>query len=86
MAESYWRKIAAPIIAEVLRITEGQNEKEIKKALREAYPFGQRKYHPHKIWLDEIKRQRGLKPPLGIKKKHDNQSQQTLFDNQKEID
>lgn len=53
-----WRDRARPIIAQVLRETAGNSETEIKKALFEAYPFGPREYHPYKIWLDEIKRQR----------------------------
>jgi len=24
------------------------------KKISEAYPFGERKYHPYKIWLDEV--------------------------------
>lgn len=56
-----WREYARPIIAEVLKTTEGQTEKEIRKALRDAYPFGERRYHPYKVWLDEIKVQRGQK-------------------------
>lgn len=54
-----WRDYAAPIIAKVLKENKGKTEKEIKKALFDAYPFGERKYHPYKIWLDEIKVQRG---------------------------
>lgn len=50
-----WRDIAKPIIRQVLKDTEGKTEKEIKKALREAYPWGQRAMHPYKIWCDEIK-------------------------------
>jgi hypothetical protein len=57
-----WRDSATPIIARVLKETKGQDEKAIKKALFDAYPFGARQYHPYKIWLDEIKRQRGKKP------------------------
>jgi hypothetical protein len=60
-AVSTWRDSARPIIAKVLRETKGQDEKVIKKALRDAYPWGQRAMHPYKIWLDEIRRQRGLK-------------------------
>lgn len=56
---SLWRARAAPIIAKVL--TDFPNEPERSKALREAYPFGPRQYHPYKIWLDEIKRQTGRK-------------------------
>lgn len=58
MSESHWRDSAAPIISRVLLETEGQPEKEIRKALRDAYPFGERRYHPYKIWLSEIQRQR----------------------------
>lgn len=53
-----WRHIAAPIIAQVLDDTMGQSEPDIKQALYDAYPFGERKYFPYKVWLDEIKRQR----------------------------
>jgi hypothetical protein len=61
MSESYWRKQAAPIIGEVLKETAGHDEKAIREALKEAYPFGPRKYHPYVIWRDEVARQRGLK-------------------------
>jgi hypothetical protein len=54
-----WREHAKPIIKQVLKDTAGQPEKVIRKALKEAYPFGLRQYHPYKIWLDEIKVQRG---------------------------
>jgi hypothetical protein len=56
-----WRDYARPIIQQVLKETKGQDEKVIRKALRDAYPFGARQYHPYKIWLDEIKVQRGLR-------------------------
>ena len=56
-----WRDIARPIIDRVLKEVHGKSEKEIREALRKAYPFGQRQYHPYKIWCDEIKIQRGQK-------------------------
>lgn len=56
-----WRDSARPIIAAVLQANQGKTEREIKAALRAAYPWGQRQYHPYKIWCDEIKSQRGLK-------------------------
>lgn len=59
--KSYWRTQARPIIASVLAATSGQDERAIRKALRDAYPFGSRDHHPYKIWLDEIKLQRGLR-------------------------
>lgn len=56
-----WRDSAAPIISRILRETAGKPEEHIQKALFEAYPFGIRQYHPYKIWLDEIKKQRSGK-------------------------
>lgn len=56
-----WRDRCAPIIEKVLKETKGQGEAEVKKALFDAYPFGMRQYHPYKIWLSEIRRQRGIK-------------------------
>ena len=56
--ESIWRKHCAPIIRRVLEETRGQDEREIRRALRDAYPYGERRMHPYKIWCSEIKRQR----------------------------
>lgn len=56
-----WRDRARPIIAAVLSDLQGEPERVIRKALREAYPFGPRQYHPYKIWCDEIKIQMGTK-------------------------
>jgi hypothetical protein len=56
-----WRNVASPIITRVLKETQGQDEKTIRKALHDAYPFGMRQYHPYKVWLDEIAKQRGKK-------------------------
>ncbi len=61
--ESSWRRHSAPIIARIL--AEFPEGAERKAALHGAYPFGERKYHPYKIWLDEIARQEHRKPKLG---------------------
>lgn len=55
-SESAWRNRAMPIIAAVLR-EYPDDSPERRKALRDAYPFGERKFHPYKIWLSEVKRQ-----------------------------
>ena len=54
---SRWRARAAPIIFKVLLDTAGLPMKDIRRALRAAYPFGPRKMHPYRIWLDEVRRQ-----------------------------
>jgi len=56
---SYWRRIAAPIIADVLRELAGKPEHEIRAALLKAYPFGPREHHPYRIWRDEVRIQTG---------------------------
>lgn len=75
-----WRALARPIIAQVIATSKGKEEKEIRKALREAYPFGERKYHPYKIWCDEVQVQLG-KRKFGAKKSEPiNPSQTNMFD------
>lgn len=73
-----WRDSARPIIQQVLKENRGKDEKEIKKALREAYPFGERRYHPYKIWLDEIKVQT-LKKKFGTQTEFVPENQTDLF-------
>lgn len=65
-----WAARARPIIAEVLAETAGAEERTIRRALRLAYPFGERRSWPYKAWLAEIKRQRGLKPAAGRRKRN----------------
>ena len=59
-----WRDRARPIIASVIEEVGTDDIKALRKALREAYPFGPRKYWPYKVWLSEIARQLGDKPNL----------------------
>lgn len=51
-----WREHAAQVVAATIQRI-GNDEKELRKALREAYPFGERKYRPYKVWCDEVNRQ-----------------------------
>jgi len=74
--ESHWRSTAAEVIAEVLDqcgpLLTPEDEKACRARLREAYPFGEKKYHPYKVWLDEIARQMGKKWPIGHKRAWEN--------------
>lgn len=54
-----WRDSAAPIIAGVIQRVGREDMAELHKALREAYPFGERRRWPYKVWRDEIRRQLG---------------------------
>lgn len=55
-----WRARATPVIAGVLSATDGMSDKEIRRALREAYPFCERKWWPYKVWCDEVRKQRKI--------------------------
>lgn len=60
MKDSRWRKYYRPIIARVLADTHGQTVSEQNAALRAAFPNGARELHPYRMWLKEIRAQRGL--------------------------
>lgn len=53
---SYWRNRAALIIAEVIARVGTDDERAPRKALHDAYPFGERQLHPYRVWCDEIRR------------------------------
>lgn len=57
MTTSIWRTHAAQVISSVINDIGLSDQKALRKALREAYPFGERKYSPYKIWCDEVNRQ-----------------------------
>lgn len=71
---SYWRDRARPRIAAVIAEHKDEPERMIRRHLAKAYPFGLRKHHPYRVWLDEINRQLGAKPPLGTRHSHVSQA------------
>lgn len=56
-----WRDHCRPIIAKVIEEHGTKDMKVLRRALREAYPYGERKNHPYKIWCSEINKQLGKK-------------------------
>ena len=75
MAET-WRDIARPIVAAAIKKSGHLPYKELKRAVSKAYPFGEREYHPYKIWLNEVQRQLTVHfnmPPIRIKDLNKNQ-------------
>lgn len=54
---STWREKSAEVISEVIQQVGLSDPKALRTALRVAYPFGERKYTPYKIWCSEVNRQ-----------------------------
>jgi hypothetical protein len=51
-----WRGYAAPIIADVLAsLPADADEFTARRALRDAYPFGDREHWPYRVWLSEVR-------------------------------
>lgn len=79
-----WRKYSNEVITAVIRENPGRTPGELEKLIRAAYPFGERKYHPYKVWLSAVKlAMRELKgeppkPPKQKKEKPD--GQMSLFE------
>lgn len=66
-----WRDRARPIIAGVIETHGTADMKTLRTLLWQAYPFGEKKYHPYKVWL-KLKRPAPRHDPLP--------GQMTLFD------
>lgn len=52
-----WRTTAAAVISKCIQEHPDAYESDLRKIISAAYPFGERKYHPYKIWLSEVKHQ-----------------------------
>ncbi len=61
MKESRWRLAARKAIQKAIAENTGKSEKEVRKAISDAYPFGERARYPYKIWLDEVQIQTSKK-------------------------
>jgi len=70
MADSPWRVRSREIIRNVVEsMSPTVDTKTLRRALREAYPFGTREFHPYKIWLDEIRKELAIRYPRLCRKK-----------------
>lgn len=49
---SQWRIKAREVLA---TIPTGLDKKATERLILKAYPFGDRQFHPYKIWLEEVK-------------------------------
>ena len=75
-----WADSAAPVIGEVIRRVGRSDMRALRKALADAYPWGERANTPYKAWLAEVRRQLGH--PLNTPRV-DEANQQTDMFNQR---
>ena len=52
--KSQWRKYANGVIVRIIKQNPKADLFQLKKLIREAYPFGERAMHPYKIWCSEV--------------------------------
>jgi hypothetical protein len=52
-----WRESIRKQIESVVERLGDADEKTLRCALSDAYPFGERKHLPYKVWCEEVKRQ-----------------------------
>lgn len=72
-----WADAAAPVVAEVIRRVGRTDMRVLRKALADAYPWGERESTPYKAWLAEIRRQLGH--PLNAPKADPANKQTDMF-------
>lgn len=73
---SRWRIAARRSMREALAaLPPGRSEKDVLKAIRDAYPFGQRANHPYACWLAERKI---LLKNMGFAKAEDREEKPTI--------
>lgn len=63
--ESQWRRKAKAVITKVIREVGSENLNELRRAISVAYPFGERRFHPYRIWVDEVRLQLAQFQPPG---------------------
>ncbi len=51
-----WRDHALSVIGEVMKSNPAARGNDLRKLLRDAYPFGMREYTPYRIWCEEVNR------------------------------
>ena len=77
-----WRELARPIIAAVIARVGTSDMRALRRALREAFPWGDVSW-PRKIWRDEVKVQLGTKKARTRrgkrKSRRSDEDQPTLF-------
>ena len=60
---SRWREISDEVIISVMSENQDLKGKDLRKKIREAYPFGERANWPYKMWLKRVRIHLGIDQP-----------------------
>lgn len=82
MKIGHWRRIAMDVVAKVIEKVGTADIGVLRAALREAYPFGERKYFPYKVWCHEVNRQIRGEVLGGRKDDFDPEAKMPLFEDE----
>ena len=63
---SHWRTTSRQVIGKVIQDNPHADRDLLLKMISAAYPFGERRYWPYKIWLDEVHYMTGQPKPAPI--------------------
>ena len=53
---SYWNVKSREVINTIIAEVGVEDEDALRKAILDAYPFGERRHHPYKVFLEEVKK------------------------------
>lgn len=60
---THWERTAREVIERVRKENPTVRGQELKALLSKVYPFGERKYHPYKVWLKLVNEVCGTTKP-----------------------
>lgn len=55
-----WRERSIEVIDAVKRANPGADRETLRRLVSEAYPFGERRFHPYKVWLGVVRELLGM--------------------------
>lgn len=70
-----WRQRADAAIRPIIAANPTADERTLRRLLRDAYPFGERRNYPYQVWLDQVNRYLdACFPKRGLPRQHPWQS------------
>lgn len=75
-----WRAHSAKVIKRVIKRVGTADRQALQQAISEAYPFGERRNYPYKVWRDEVAKHLAMVEQGRFEPRLPAPIQQSLFD------